>query len=355
MKRKLPTIYAVICLLGTLAGWGLVVWRAWEAGNASLVAALLGLMLSLFVAPFLHELGHILFAKRVNMQIVYAKFFCFELCRKRGRMRFRIVPPFGAEQTQAVPKTSGNMQKRAKKYVLGGLVFSGVFLVFLVLTAVVLGIFVRPFFVLFGFLPYTAYLFFLNVLPLEYGSGKTDALVYRGLKRGYDAERTMLSAMEIQGKLYEGKRFAEIEETLFFELPQLPEDEPLFALLLDLRYRYFLDKEEEQKAADCLNRLANSQEYLSPAEREKLAAELVYMHALRGDLEGAEACGKYCKEYLQSEDASAKRILAAFSAAFGRTEAATDLIKQALELLRFEEIKGVEKWERTLLSRIPQA
>lgn len=355
MKRKLPILYAVICLIAMLAGWGLVFWRAWEAGNASLIAALLGLTLSLFLAPFLHELGHILFAKRANMQVVYSKFFCFELSRSRAKTRFRIVSPFGAEQTQAVPKSGGNMQNRTKKYVLGGLIFSGVFLVCLVATAVLLSIFVRPFFVAFGFLPYTAYLFVLNVLPLEYGSGKTDALVYRGLKKGYDAEKTMLAAMEIQGNLYEGKRFAEIDEKLFFELPQLPEDEPLYAVILDLRYRYFLDKGEEQQAADCLNRLAKSQEYLSFSERERLAAELVYMHALRGDLERAEACGKYCKEYLQSENVSAKRILAAFSAAFGKTEAVTDLIEQALTLLRFEEIKGVEKWEQTLLSRIPQA
>ena len=66
------------------------------------------------------------------------------------------------------------------------------------------------------------YIFFLNIAPLEYASGKTDALVYRGIQRGEAAEKVMLSAMEIQGQLYEGKTFSQIDESLYFDLPQLP-------------------------------------------------------------------------------------------------------------------------------------
>ena len=97
---------------------------------------------------------------------------------------------------------------------------------------------------LWGMVPYAAYLFLLNLPPVEYASGKTDTLVYLGLKKGYDGEKNMLSAMEIQGQLYEGKSFAEIDETLYFDNPQLCEDEPLFAVMLDLKYRYFLEKEK---------------------------------------------------------------------------------------------------------------
>ena len=99
--------------------------------------------------------------------------------------------------------------------------------------------FFLPNYILWGILPYTGYLFLLNVLPLEYPNGKTDIGVYVGIKKGEAAEKNMLSAMEIQGQLAEGKSFSEIDEMLYMDVPQLCEDEPMFAVMLDLRYRYY--------------------------------------------------------------------------------------------------------------------
>jgi hypothetical protein len=204
-------------------------------------------------------------------------------------------------------------------------------------------------------LPYAAYLFLLNVLPLEYVSGKTDALVYRGIKKNYDAERCMLSVMEVQGRLFEGKTFAEIEEGHYFNLPQLCEDEPLYAAILDLRYRYFLEKEELEKAADCLNRLANAQAYLPQEEVEKLAAELTYMHALQGDLQSAQECAKACEDFLKTETAVARRVLAACAFVGGKTEEGLLLKDSAETYLEKELILGVVKAEKILLSRMVDA
>jgi hypothetical protein len=199
---------------------------------------------------------------------------------------------------------------------------------------------------------YTAYLFFLNLLPLEYPSGKTDALVYKGIKKGEDTERVMLAAMEIQGQVYAGKTFTEIDEPLYFNLPQLPEDEPLYAVILDLRYRYYLEKGELGRASDCLDRLASAQEYLPANELEKLAAELVYMHSLFANVKAAEENAKVCQAYLKSETATAKRVLAAWSAFNGKTEAVTILKEQAENLLDKELFKGIARWEKILLDRI---
>ncbi len=239
------------------------------------------------------------------------------------------------------------MRRRALAYTAGGLVFSGIFCV------VVLGIsFFSGNFVAWGSLPYAAYLFFLNVMPVEYAGGKTDGAVFRGIRKGYDGEKCMLAAMEIQGQLFEGKRFCEIEKSWYFDLPQLAEEEPLFAILLDLRYRYYLDIEDLESAADCLNRLAHSQAYLPDSELEKLAGELVYMHSLRGDLESAEACGKLCQGYLTGETVAAKRILAAYSFAANKTEEGALLKKQAETALEYEYILGEKKLEEALLERI---
>ncbi len=352
MRRVLTTIYATACTLLLAAGFIVAFAFAWQAGVWQAVGCLAGLAVGFMLASVVHELGHIVFAGAANMQLVYAKFFCFKLHRQRGKLRFGFASPFAPDQTQALPQTGGNMQKRATGYTLGGLLFGGAFLVVLSMASVLCTALGATQFFLWGTLPYAAYLFLLNVAPVEYASGKTDILVWRGIKKGYDAEKVMLSAMEIQGRLCEGKSFAEIDGKWYFELPQLCEDEPLYAVMLDLKYRYFLEKEEYDNAADCLNRLASAQAYLPDEEVEKLAAELTYMHALRGDYESAEASGRLCRAYLQSDEVSAKRVLLAYSKAFGKTDALEPLAAQANACLEKETVAGVRKFEERLLSRI---
>ena len=353
-QSKWANIYALLCTVAMAIGAVAVFVCAWGE-VATLLNVLIGFVLGAILAPVVHEFGHILFAICQKMRIIYAKFFCFRLQRKGKKLQFGFASPFAADETQVIPKFGANMQSRAIAYTLGGLLFSGIFLVLLLLTAVVLSALKINAFLLWGALPYCAYLFFLNLAPFEYTAGKTDMLVFIGLKRGYDVEKTMLAAMKIQGYLFEGKSFSEISRDLFFELPVLREDEPLFALMLDLRYRYHLEKGEMDEAADCLNRLVVSQEYLSEYEVERIAAECVYMHALRGDYQRAEESGVLCKSYLKSEEAAAKRILAAYSLAFGKADAVQPLKAQAEECLKNEGIKGIAKFERILLSRIDVA
>ncbi len=353
MKRKLANVYAVFCLLLLVAGFLTAAIFAWKGGAEDILSLFVGILASLVFAPILHEVGgHLAFGFAADFECAYSKFFCFEIYEKQGKKRFGFASPFAAEQTQMRPKRGGDMKRRAYAYTMGGLVVSGVAFVALSAAAILCSALGVTRYTFWGAVPYLGYLFLLNVIPLEYVSGKTDALVLRGIRKGYAAEKNMLAAMEIQGQLYEGKTFAEIDKALYFDLPQLPEDEPLYAVLLDLRYRYCLDVEDLEGAADCLNRLARSQEYLPVKEVEKLASELVYMHALRGDLESAEASGKLCQDYLTSESPSAKRILAAFSLAFGKTEAVEPLKAQAKVLLEYERVEGLKKWEEKLLERI---
>jgi hypothetical protein len=267
-------------------------------------------------------------------------------------LKFSFASPFAEDQTQVVPRFGGNMKSRAVFYTLGGLMIEGTALLVVAIATVVLACIGKSNYFLIGILPYFGYLFLLNALPFEYASGKTDALVYRGIKKGNPAENAMLTAMEIQGQLYAGKTFAKIDETLYQSFPQLPENEPLFAVVLHLKYRYYLDKNDLENAADCLNRLVNSQEYLSDLQVQQVAAELLYLHAIRHDQNAADACAKYCQEYLQGENITAKRALAAYSKAFGKEDAVAILIEQAEEILQKERIQGLVLAERKLLARL---
>ena len=175
-------------------------------------------------------------------------------------------------------------------------------------------------------------------------------LIIRGIKKGEPAEKNMLAAMEIQGQLYEGKSFAEIDEKLYFDLPVLCEDEPMFAVMLDLRYRYYLEKGDLQKAGETLNRLAYIQCYLSDEEREKLAVELTFMHAITDDLDNARKSAEACFELLRQDEIACKRALYYYAKKGGKVEEAEILLSQAKELLQKEEIAGVKKSEEILLS-----
>ena len=192
----------------------------------------------------------------------------------------------------------------------------------------------------------------MNAFPFEYALGKTDALIVKGIKEGFDSEKVLLSAMEIQGRLHAGESYSQIDRDLYFSLPQLREDEPLFFVIQEMRYRYYLERNELGLAADSLNRLAQAKDYATDIETETIAAELTYMHALNGDLERAVDCGAFCQSYLAKRDATALRVLAAYALAFGEKEKATDLAYKAMEALQFERIKGYAKSERILLSRI---
>ena len=352
MKRRIATIYAAVQTLLLLTGLALVFFFAWRKGTSDLVWCLVGMALSFVFVPILHELGHVFAAWSVKMECVLVKCFCFKMARTRGKKSFRLVSPFTADETQVLPKTGGNMQKRAAKYALGGLAVSGVILALLVVAAVHCTCLWQTQFILWGAVPYAAYLFLLNVLPLEYASGKTDMLVYVGIKRGMPAEKNMLAAMEIQGNIYAGKSFGELDERLYYDLPQLAEDEPLYAVMLDLRYRYHLERGENERAADCLNRLALSQEYLPYEQVMQVAVELTYMHAINGDLLNAEASAKLCKESLQEDTARAKRALLAYALATGNQEGGSVLKEQAALAAEREYPLGVAKSEKILLARL---
>lgn len=350
MKRNASTIYATFVTLLLAAGFLLAFYFAQKAGVGAMIACLVGLFAGFVLAPIVHETGHILFACAQNMRVVYAKFFCFKIYERAGKRRFALASPFAPDQTQAIPKNGGNMQKRATAYTLGGLILGGLFFAL----ALILALIFNKFF-LWGILPYAGYLVLLNIAPCYYGGGKTDMLVYIGLKKGYDAEKTMLSAMEIQGRLYAGERFSDIEKKWYFDLPQLAEDEPLYAVILDLRYRYYLDKGDITNATDCLNRLVCAQSYLLGDEREKLAAELTYIYTLQNDRENAEESGKCARNFLQGDSATAKRVLLAYTFVFGgeeRKETVEALKEQAENAIAGERIKGVALLEKELVSRL---
>lgn len=354
-KRIWTLVYATLLTLAMAAGEVAFVffYARNRAETAGLAFAVLGFFCSWILASVLHELGHIVFAKINGMSVAYTKFFLFRFVRTDGKLRFSLASPFSPEETQAIPVRRGNMRRRTAWYTAGGLTFGTAFA--LIVAGLAVGFHGRVELAAcatFAALPYALYMVLLNAIPASYASGKTDAAVLRGILKGYDEEKTTLAAMEIHGRLCEGERFSEIDESLYFDLPQLPEDAPAYAMIVDLRYRYYLDLGDEEKAADQLNRLTIAAPYLTEREIAALTAELTYQHALRGDRKRAEESGKLCEEYLAGETAVAKRALAAYSLLCGKTAEAESLLGQGEKILEREFCAGVKRSEKALFARL---
>ena len=307
---------------------------------------ILGLVLALLFVTPIHELGHIVFALLAKMQVVYAQLGCLLIKREGGRYALKLVNPLWTDETRVLPTMGGNMQKRALAYTIGGLVFNAVLIAVLLLF-----VYLGKSTVALGMLPYAGYIFLLNVLPFEYPTGKTDCAVYLGIKRDEPSERAMLLALDIQGKLSKENTYAEIEKELF-DFPVLREDDPMFLVSWDLKYRRALALDDLNGAVDCIKRISQAEEYMQENEREKLALELTYLNALNGDLEKANECCKYCEEFLRAETATAKRVLATVACVSGKVDSAKILIESGLKLLENEEVYGEKKLEEELFYRI---
>ena len=350
MKGVLAKIYAWLLLLFMLGGMVVVICCA-AADVDWLIEAVAGMAISLVIAPTLHEIGHVAFAHGNRMQVQYCKCFCFRYYRKDGKVRFAFCNPFAPDETQVVPKGAENMRRRATGYAVGGLVFSGILFATVLAACIVAWYLSATAFSVFGLLPYTAYLFLLNVLPLEYASGKTDALVLRGIQKDAPAELTLLNVFRIHGELFNGKTFAEIDESYYFSSPQLPMDEPLYVAVLDLRYHYFLEKEEYEKAFDCLKRIMAARDYLSAEEIYDLEREIVYISLLGGNDEPLKKSTETDEEFWRSDNVKAKRILALYAASAGEKERAEALAAQGKELFYTLSLEGERKHEALLMER----
>ena len=350
MKGLWTKIYAWVLLMFMLGGMICVVVLS-ASETPLLIKAVVGIALSLVLAPIVHELGHVIFAKANKMQVQYCKCFCFRFYRKGEKARFGLCNPFAPDETQVVPKGSYNMQRRAIAYAVGGLVVGGALAVAVLAVCVVAWCMHYTAYFAFGMLPYTAYLFLLNLMPAEYASGKTDALVVYGLQKGKAAEAAMLNIFRIHGELQEGKTFAEINEEFYFSAPQLPMDEPLYVATLDLRYHFYLEKEEYEKAYDCLKRIMAAKDYLFDAEIYDLEREIAYISLLGGNAEALKKSTEANPEFWTENCVKAKRVLALYAASAGELERAKLLAAQAEELLPMLSLEGERKHEALLINR----
>lgn len=268
MSRRTNIINNILVMAFTLAGLFAVVFVSngkYSANIGTVIAFFaVGAIIAGFVCTLVHEVGHLIAGKRNGFAFISLTVWFFRWSKVRGRINFGFVM-MGDEAgyTEMVSKTTKNLPERLKKMTLGGLIA----------TAIPMLLGVIPFFFagktsLFAFiacamfLPMGAYCFFDNALPMSSEGASNDGKVLYGLKKRDDDTKVVLSLLSIQSELYNGKTPAEIDEKYYFDLPQLPEDDLNFAMLLSARYDYYLDKKDYGNAVKVSDRLLSVSDYL---------------------------------------------------------------------------------------------
>ena len=283
MKRRTSIINTAITLIVTA---GLVFAAALitndkygASGFEPVLFYLIGALVFGLINAFVHEYGHILACKKNGFLVIATTVWFFRWARVGKRLRFNFTL-IGEEAgyTESIPTYKDNMELRYKRTALGGIYASLIALIFSVgLIFTVYAVPYRLFCVLSMALPVSAYYFFGNALPVINCGEKNDGAVVYGINKRDISSLVAISLLEVQAELMSGKTPAEIDEKLYFDLPQLPEDDLNFIRLLLARYCYYIDKKDFENAKKTSERLIGLIDFMP-----KIYERAVYTDALFG-------------------------------------------------------------------------
>ena len=266
MKRKFNVINYIVTFIITVCMVVLVVLifdkKYDEKVTASIGYYVIGIFASGLICSLIHELGHLVFGKANGFTLTAFTVWFFRWVKQGKKFKFSFA--FSLEEagsTEMVKKTPEGMEKALKNMTIGGLVFSFISLLF-ALPVMILNVPSWLYSIVVTFLPIGAYFFVGNLLPASEGGARNDGGVLYGLKHGDDESKVTINLLKIQSELYGGKTFLEIDEGLYFNLPQLPEDSLNFIMLLNYRYNYYLDKGDYSEAIQTISRLQTLEDYM---------------------------------------------------------------------------------------------
>lgn len=321
-------------------------------GNLILYFVIGAVLAGLFNA-FMHEFGHLIAGKKNNFAFISMTvwFFRWKKVGKKTEFSFCLI---GEESgyTEMVSKTVVDLRKRYMRMTFGGIVAS------LVMTVISVVPFIfasslpeRVFAVLSVFLPVSAYYFLGNLLPMATEGVKNDGAVYFGLKKNDISSQVMTSVASIHSELLNGKTPSEIDEKYYFDVPQLPEDDLNFIMLLSARYAYYLDKGDYENAVKVNDRLVAS-DYVPKSMRAVFEADELYGYCvINKNPEKADELMYELDKYLNNcNSATNIRIKMAYLInILNEKDNLPVFYKKGLREVKKEPLKGVASFEKKLL------
>ncbi len=250
MKNKVVTIIAAVLavILAVFGGYVFCTQTTIEAELYSLIPVyIVTVFIGIFVEEFVHEGAHFLVGCICQMGVKLPK-----------------IRLFKSSSIEMCPKGIKGIKARFLATVIAGLIFD------IILIAIGVIAFVVPSVsAILGFAaPYALYSFIINVAPLTYSEGKTDGLVALEVIKNEPTAQVLLNILKIQGLMRSGTFLKDIDEGLFLDIPQLPEDDINFIIMTQLRYEYYLAKNDDSEAYKYFMRYQQLIQYLPSAYKE---------------------------------------------------------------------------------------
>lgn len=362
MKKRVNLILnitVIILTLGAVLGVAMVASAKYggEIWKTSLLLVA-GAIVAGLINAFMHEFGHLIAGRRNGFILSDMAVWFFRFHRVREKIHFDFTLPLEqAGYTEFFPSSTDDVLKRYKKVATGGLVASFI--------CMLIG--VAPMF-LTKFIPVEAYAFWAmlfpvgvyyltgNGLPMTTDGAKNDGAVIVSAKKQDDDGKVMEGLLGIQSELYDGKTPAEIDEKYYFELPQLPEDNLNFMLLLNARYNYYLDKGDFEGAKKTINRLLSLEEYMPKPLSKVIKTDALYAYCTFDKNEGrADELMYELQKHLSSNDVVAIRVKTAYLAFIKKErEQLDDFFNKWVEEAEKSVFEGMELFEKKLLERLKE-
>ena len=260
MSRRQNIINFVGSLLVAIIALSTVVFVCNSTYNEQLTSVLLkflvGALIAGFLNTFFHELAHLFIGKKNGFVFSSFTVWFFKWYKDGDKIKFAFTM-FGEElgYTEMIPTHVEDLCLRLKKMTIAGPMASLVIAIIGLLAFIIPNLSVWAYCILAMFLPIGAYSFVASILPESNYGVRNDGGVVYGLKHQDDVAKVTISLLSIQAEMYQGKTPAQVDEKLYFDLPQLPEDDYNFIMLLNARYFYYLDKEDYENAKKVTERL----------------------------------------------------------------------------------------------------
>ncbi len=308
------------------------------------------------VNTIVHELAHLCVGKKNGFAFSALTIWFFKWKKVGGNIRFSFTM-FGDEAgyTEMIPTNSEKLDVRFKKMASAG--YKASFILMLVgIPALFLPTLSVWVFCLWGmFFPVGAYFFFFSALPSSSYGVRNDGGVVKGIKIKDDSTKVALSMLAVQSELYQGKTPSEIDERLYFDLPQLPEDDLNFIVLLNARYNYYLDKGEYEKAKTVMERLIGLVDDLPKEYASQIMTNALYNFCTFDyNEEQADNIAEDYEKHLNSvNDAPTVRAKLAYLLYIkGETEAFDIFYKKGIKEADRCQIKGLGLFEKKLFEKM---
>ncbi len=364
MKRILARVVRAFDYLATILLAGVVVWVGYFHYYADydsvliILSLVLGGIVSSAVCAAFHELGHVVFGSICGFRFNSVRIGFVNICRREGKICCRMgrLPESLAGVTEMLPTGREHLYEKFLVTICGGPVFSLLFLAGCIASIV----FFRSLpFAAYIFLctamPYAFHILFYNVMPFRDDDLDTDGAMICGLIRRETSYLTAVNILAIEGYMYQGATPSEIDKSLYFGLPQLPEDDINFIVLTSYRLMYFLDAGDDRSAVSASDRLEGLLEYVPELYKKEIGADILYCNcALRRDEKKSNELYPSLRQYLLGENTvRTHRIAAAYELYIRK-----DKRKALLELNAAEQkaetcvVSGERKFERKLLGTL---